>query len=928
MKKFLLSMAAIIMAAISANAQITSTKKADVGILQQNPYPTSLVPRGFKAPANRIVLEDNQLIMGPYTTDQVASSSQGLGVTGVPGILGAYVYLPYDAISPFDGSQVVKMRVGLAAATTISQVYILPVQNGNIMNPIVSQSVNSNKAGWNEFTLNAPVTLNLEGYDGVLMGFDYRQTSSNYPLSCVNAGSEAYDLYIYGNLGSGTGYYYLGNSYGNLSVQAIVEGEFPEHKAMPQPMGDFAVTFGSTTNMSFMLKNLGTANIENVDYVLDIDGEVTEHHVDMNSPLPFGSQSDVRVDFPSADTEKTQNYSITVTKVNGADNAQLNATISGLFASTTMSFPHRVAVEEFTGLGCMWCPRGIVGMEMMREKYGDQLVQVAIHQYSNQDRDAMNIADDSYADLNFDGAPECSIDRIGLVDPYYGASDANFGISQILDALLMQTRHAQVTVSADWNADSTQVVAKATVEQPIDGAQYDLEFVLIGDGLKGTGTKWTQTNAYYQYTVAQIGSDDLAPFCKGGEYGRSSVSGLTYNDVALASSYVGGVNQVARQTYSAGETEVEYTLTMPTYAALKNAIDTHQVYAAALLIDISNGQVLNCAKVQLPYFGQEQPVLDLTIDHERQTGLGYTPTEAQVDFTEAKAFLGVDALSTNMLYIEKPNGERILFNADNSAADGYDGWFDGEGNPTKWGANTKVCVKFFEALTNNGTFTFYDMNNADEVGKTYTVKWVLVNGEKAVRYTINVTFVGLPEYKPEIIATIDVPVQMKPATAYEGKTATFPVDEIVSALGITSITEAAQYIVNVSDGNFVVNGTDGWRDANGDACGWGDLYNKAPGVCVKINDPASGIIDYMGAIDESYQEGDTYVAKWGFVNSDEKAAVLNVNITFTDGPATGISNVESSTFNVQPIIFNLSGQQVKNAQKGIFIQNGKKKVIK
>ena len=112
MKKFLLSMAAMLMVAISANAQIASAKRADAGTLQQDPYPTSLVPKGFRAPANKIQLADNQLVMGPYTTDQVATSNQGLGVTGVPGTLGAYVELPYSVIAPFDGGQVVKMRVG------------------------------------------------------------------------------------------------------------------------------------------------------------------------------------------------------------------------------------------------------------------------------------------------------------------------------------------------------------------------------------------------------------------------------------------------------------------------------------------------------------------------------------------------------------------------------------------------------------------------------------------------------------------------------------------------------------------------------------------------------------------------------------------------------------------------------------------------
>ena len=42
---------------------------------------------------------------------------------------------------------------------------------------------------------------------------------------------------------------------------------------------------------------------------------------------------------------------------------------------------------------------------------------------------------------------------------------------------------------------------------------------------------------------------------------------------------------------------------------------------------------------------------------------------------------------------------------------------------------------------------------------------------------------------------------------------------------------------------------------------------------------------------------------------------------------TGIVNVNSNNV-VEGAIYNLRGQQVKNAQKGIFIQNGKKVVVK
>lgn len=313
--------------------------------------------------------------------------------------------------------------------------------------------------------------------------------------------------------------------------------------------------------------------------------------------------------------------------------------------------------------------------------------------------------------------------------------------------------------------------------------------------------------------------------------------------------------------------------------------------------------------------GEEETLKEVTIDHERTVDLGYGVTTATVDLAEAAEFLGVDAITTDMLRVENPDGTLI---SDYAA---YDGWFDGNGVATTWGETTKVCVKFFQAIP-DGAFEICDMNGADVVGQTYTVRWQLVSGEKAVRYTINVTFVAAEQPEPEVIQTFNVPVTMKPATAYEAISATFDAAAVAEALGLESLDNAKAYIVNVTDGSFVMNGTDGWRDANGDAATWG---SGAGMVCVKINDPASGVIDYLGAIDETYAEGATYTAKWGFVNeATNKAVVLNINITFTT--ATGIDAINAAVSAGK--VYNLSGQQVQKAQKGIYIIGGKKMVVK
>ena len=316
---------------------------------------------------------------------------------------------------------------------------------------------------------------------------------------------------------------------------------------------------------------------------------------------------------------------------------------------------------------------------------------------------------------------------------------------------------------------------------------------------------------------------------------------------------------------------------------------------------------------------EEECITEINVD--REVGQGYDVTRFEPDFTEALAYLG----------IENPTDATLVgINADGSeeaAPNGpIDGWCDADGNFIGWGKEeTRICVKFFPAVPQ---YEICDMNGADEVGKTYTVKYGLKANDKMAIFVINVTFIEKQEhiYKPEIVKTIEISHLEKAATAYceEEPAPTFDVAEVCAALGIANMSEAKAYIVNLTDGNFVENtgSIDGWRNADGDAAPWAQCAN---GFCLKLNNPASGEFDYTGAHDDNFQVGDTYVAQWGIV-ANEKAVLLKVTITFVDDPA-GINEINADEN--AGAIFNINGVRMQKAQqKGIYIQNGKKIVIK
>ena len=77
-------------------------------------------------------------------------------------------------------------------------------------------------------------------------------------------------------------------------------------------------------------------------------------------------------------------------------------------------YERKVVVEELTGTACGWCPRGLVGMKMLRDLYGDRFIGVAVHQFNATDpMYTPDYADIDWSDGGSKGAPCCMIDRNG-----------------------------------------------------------------------------------------------------------------------------------------------------------------------------------------------------------------------------------------------------------------------------------------------------------------------------------------------------------------------------------------------------------------------------------------------------------------------------------------------------------------------------------
>lgn len=323
------------------------------------------------------------------------------------------------------------------------------------------------------------------------------------------------------------------------------------------------------------------------------------------------------------------------------------------------------------------------------------------------------------------------------------------------------------------------------------------------------------------------------------------------------------------------------------------------------------------------YLGEAETMQqDIVVN--RYVGQGYGVQQVEVDLEAAKEFLGVSELTTDMLRVVNPDGTMI---SDYAA---FDGWFNGEGVATKWGADTQINVKFFEALP-DGVFSICDMNGADEPGNVFDVQWALTAGGLTYFFNIEVNFCNKPALdltfdKLNVLDEQTVEFTSETGKCYEGMKADVDVAAILSKLGVESLDDVTIYAVQPDgtlDDNYKLGTTDGWRNAEGAWQGWGD---DAAYFYVKVDFAAESnqIYEVGGMEGKNLTEAATYTAKYAFVKAESTdAVVLSVKLIYELG--AGISTVAADG---RQDIFDLSGRKVNRAQKGVYIVGGRKAVVK
>lgn len=529
----------------------------------------------------------NQVWWGYFSENDFSTADLTIG-TGKAMTLMAAIYVPANH-EQLGNANIIAARVYLASnvVSTLSGLKIwvsktLPQKASDA--DVVLSTLGTLTAGANDFKLRSPYAVNNEGF---YIGYSVKSTTGYFIRS---GGKDAPNAFLVGNPEEGMAWTDLnGNGLGKLAFQILVQdGNFQDNCVTVDDFEQNVVVQGQQVNVPIKITNQGANDVSSISYTIGTDGgSTTEEKTVSVGPLALNGFTTLNIPFASDEQARKLQKTFTVTQVNGNPNTAKKSSGQGFLISVKKKQSVTPVIEEFTGTWCGWCPRGIVGMDKVHEAYGDQVVQIAAHS-----GDIMAISEyQPVINTYTEGYPNSITDRRYVADPSYSTLVAT------LNKAFARVAQGSIDLQAEWSSNfKTKVVFNTTTRFSYndDDGQYGIAYLLVEDGLTGTGSNWSQTNYYSGQTVG----GDMTWWCQA----ASTVTGITYNHVVVAGwEALNGVNGSVNPTIVADEEqEYSYSASISGKSLIQ---DKTKLKAVVLLIDRATGTIVNAAQSAIADFG-------------------------------------------------------------------------------------------------------------------------------------------------------------------------------------------------------------------------------------------------------------------------------------------------------------------------------------
>lgn len=410
--------------------------------------------------------------------------------------------------------------------------------------------------------MNADQTLTMGNTGGQLFSGNYPQGSWFELKFNINLNTNQWNVYLNDT---------LQGSFSNSVNQIASIDLYPANASASFWVDDVAYTFtpyvlpsfnaaltsldiasgltGQTKSAAAQIRNLGNTAITSFDINLNYNGNSQTKNVTGVNIASLATY-DVIFDQNVTLANGSNNAIATISNVNGnTSDGDSTDNVKTISLSPVNPAPGKIVVaEEGTGTWCQWCPRGAVFMDLMETNYEGYFAPIAVH---NSDPMTYTMYDAGMA-AYLSGYPEVIVDRGSAFDP--SQLEANF-LNKIINVPI-----AVLENGATYNSTTRELKVSVTTKfNSAIAGDYKMACVLTEDSVRGTGSTWSQANAYAGGANGAMGGFELlanpVPYTK-----------MKYDHVAriICPSFEGYANAFGASADSGTSVTHTYTYVLPT----------------------------------------------------------------------------------------------------------------------------------------------------------------------------------------------------------------------------------------------------------------------------------------------------------------------------------------------------------------------------
>lgn len=434
-----------------------------------------------------------------------------LQLGAVPGLTGYGFYQTYfqDMISRLKGNTISEIQF-VAAEGSYRNVHVVILEADPVKGQVAvvweSETLNNIKTiqGKKINVNQIPCDYEITGEEKMLMiGWFAEQVSNPAMLNAVGYLDNTQQGYGFSFFGFVNGGLQLGQSIADVgwSIDGATTVVMASHIVV-KTQGNSAIkdndmmavnsgvvranVAGKGGDVQVSMTNMGLDPISSFEYQFECEGETKTNKFEFDKPMPFYSVGTFNLQAAVGKTAGSKEGKFTITKVNTVADEYADNKDNELPYNVVMmekGYKRTPVVEEFTSVGCGYCPFGAAGMKRLHDTYGDEIVLIAAHShYSQQLTDPMHDAE--YAKMGVNQFSTAFINRQYQGHCYFDAVPTveKIATSDVCEAdMTIQVGAAP----ANKLVKTIDVTTTLNFDFDVKAGDYSMVYALTEDGITG-----------------------------------------------------------------------------------------------------------------------------------------------------------------------------------------------------------------------------------------------------------------------------------------------------------------------------------------------------------------------------------------------------------------------------------------------------------